>query len=54
MSKKIYLEDVLEMIENIESGIHYSIVDVFREYFPADELTSRLEDEDIKENSSNC
>lgn len=54
---RIYLEDIEEMLEGLERGIHYSIVDVFNSYFDLDNIPSYLDEEDgefIEENSSNC
>lgn len=42
---KLYIEDICAMIEDLERGIRYSIVDVFNEYFDIENLPSEMEDE---------
>ena len=54
---RLYLEDIEDMIFEMEKGIHFCIVDVFKDYFDLDSIPSYLEEKDgefIEENSSNC
>lgn len=48
---RLYLEDIEDMILEMEQGIHFCIVDVFKDYFDPDFIPSYL-DENGKENNS--
>lgn len=46
---KLYFEDIVSMLEDIERGVHYSIVDVFQHYIDINSLPSIMDEENEDE-----
>lgn len=49
---KLYYEDICSMLDDIERGVYFSILDVFQHYIDIDSLPSIMAEEEDNEETS--